>query len=235
MKKSFFQNSIWFWMLIMFLCIFPCVGLYFLVMSILARAPWYIIILFIVCTFAYSYFIIPIAYYHITFYDDRIYTKGEIWGNGDDRTQFKEQVFYKDIVSVRIICVNLNSRKKGLRGMSSLSGRTYFEFKLSNGKTKWFYILYFTKKQRAQMLEIISEKTGLNLSYDAIEKYDASLFGKEMRAQARKQREAKKAKKSQNKDKKQSKRKKSKSKKAVEQSTAFYILTKRRSFDKIFL
>lgn len=202
MKKSFFQKSIWFWMLIMFLCIFPLVGLYFLVMSILARAPWYIIILFIICTFATSYFIIPIVYYHITFYDDRIYTKGEIWGNGDDRTQFKEQVFYKDIVSVRIICVNLNSRKQGLRGMSSLSGRTYFEFKLSDGETKWFYILYFTKKQRAKMLEIISERTGLNVSYDTIEKYDASLFGKEMRKHAREEREAKKAKKAQDKDKK---------------------------------
>lgn len=98
----------------------------------------------------------------------------------DDILQFPEEILYSEIQNVAIICANANSLKKAIRksGYSSLRPFFYYEFTLKNGETKWIFIECFSKKQRMQMLNIINDKVGLNLSYKQLERKDYSIYKK---------------------------------------------------------
>lgn len=121
--------------------------------------------MFIAIYFAYSFF--SIAYYRIILFSDRIHATGE-FGNSEVKTQFKDDVYYCDIADIRLVYINKNSKKKGFSGPAygNLRPRMFFEFVLNNGKTKWIYISYFSKKQRNEILSIVNRNTGLNASYD---------------------------------------------------------------------
>lgn len=49
---------------------------------------------------------------------------------------------------------------------------------MKNNETKWIYIECFSKKQRRQMLGLINDKVGLNLSYELLERKDFSIYNR---------------------------------------------------------
>ena len=85
--------------------------------------------------------------------------------------QFPLAVNYNDIQGVALVYSNLNSEKRRLKGSIYGSGPplTYYELTLANGKTKWIHLNRFSKKQRKQMLEIINQKSNLNISWEDLE------------------------------------------------------------------
>lgn len=104
----------------------------------------------------------------IIFFDEKIYVSGEKYPKFL-RAQYKDEILYSRIETIRIIYSCKSSKKKNLDSSPlgyQIQARTFFEFILNNRRKKWVHITYFSKKQRIKMIDIINEKTGLSLSYD---------------------------------------------------------------------
>ena len=107
--------------------------------------------------------------YYIDFEDGMIKTEGDRMLPPKLRLQFKLSIKIKDITAIRVIKSNYNSLKKSSSVLYNKAPATYFEFTLSNGRTKWLYIHTYSKKQRIKMINIINEELGTN--YDYVEMY----------------------------------------------------------------
>lgn len=107
--------------------------------------------------------------YHIDFEDGKIKTEGDRVVSRTFRLQFKLSIKIKDITAIRVIKSNYNSLKKFSAALYNSVPHTYFEFTLSNGRTKWLYIHTYSKKQRIKMINIINGELGTN--YDYVEMY----------------------------------------------------------------
>ena len=94
------------------------------------------------------------------------------------KIQYKEYIHYSDIVDVRLICAHIDSRGYTIKntGIASMRPHVFFEFIIANKKSKFLHIEIYSIKQRKQILEIISQMTNQNFSYDKLEKLDQSIF-----------------------------------------------------------
>lgn len=176
MRKIFFQNNIVFFFLVLVYLVFVTAGSYVLYCGINTPNLWWEIPVGLITIILFIIFGVSCLYYHIVFYDEKIYISGELFGS--DKTQYKDEIFYEDIVDVKMILTNKNSKRRRTKGYGALTPRVFFEFLLKNGKTKLMYIYYFSHGARRKMIETINEKTGLNLSYDAMELIDLSIYRK---------------------------------------------------------
>ena len=115
----------------------------------------------------------------IIFYDKKIVITGH-WIIRNEGLQFPDEIEYSEIKDVSIICANANSLKKRIKnaGYSSLRPFVFYEISLKNNETKWIYVECFSKKQRKQILGLINDKVGLNLSYELLEQKDFSIYNK---------------------------------------------------------
>lgn len=112
-------------------------------------------------------------YKGVIFLEDKIIAKGSKSKNPYVAIQYEVEIYYKDILDVKIvISKNQNSLKKWYKQASGFSSTAYnkpfFNFILKDGETKWVWIELYSIKQRKKMLQIINEKTGLNIDYDDI-------------------------------------------------------------------
>ena len=142
------------------------VGIYVMIWGIIERNIIMILVgLISACLFSDQ--IIRAIYIRIIFYDDYIHAVGDLLPKAA-KIQFEDKIEYSQIASVRVISSSKNSRKEYIeaRANNSNTPKTYFEFALKNGKTSWIFIFYYSKKQRKEMIDIINQKTGLNLNYD---------------------------------------------------------------------
>ena len=129
---------------------------------------WLMITVVVIC-FAKSVLELCRAYvYHIDFEDGIIKTDGERLTAKKFRVQFKLSIKITDITAIRVIKSNYNSLKKP-SVLYNKAPATYFEFTLSNGKTKWLHIRHYSKKQRIKMINLINEELGT--TYDYVEMY----------------------------------------------------------------
>ena len=110
-------------------------------------------------------------YNRIIFFDDKTIITGDKLDK-DSKIQFRDEISYSQIKDLKFIISNRNSKKKSFPWYvrNGSAPKSYFEFEMENGKTKWVFIFYFSKKQRKEMIKIINEKTGLNLDYDVLYK-----------------------------------------------------------------
>ena len=94
------------------------------------------------------------------------------------KIQYKEYIHYSDIVDVRLICAHIDSRGYTIknRGIASMRPHRFFECIIADKKSKFLHIEIYSIKQRKQILEIISQMTNQNFSYDKLEKLDQSIF-----------------------------------------------------------
>ena len=87
-----------------------------------------------------------------------IYTYGDMLPKFE-KIQYKTSIKYIDIVSVKIIASEKNSKNKRIplpsRGISSFVANKYFEFLLTNGKKKRICINYYKKSQIIKLLNDI--------------------------------------------------------------------------------
>ena len=135
-------------------------------------------------TYLFLFVLIYILHNKIVLTDNKIIITGHL-NKKNKGLQFPDEIEYNEIQDVAIICANANSKKKQIKnaGYSSLRPFIYYELMLKNEETKWIYIECFTKKQRKQILDIINDKVGLNLSYEQLERKDYSIYKKSKRKQ----------------------------------------------------
>ncbi len=165
-KKVFFQLHLGFMFLLFVFSIFICIGVFAIVMGIIERNV-FMILLGAIPLGLTGVQMTQLIYNRIVFYDDYIHAVGDLLPK-KERIQFEDKIEYSQIINVRIISSGKNSQKKYIKAksMSSNTPKTYFEFTLKSGKTRWIFIFYHSKRQRKAMVEIINRKTDLNLNYD---------------------------------------------------------------------
>lgn len=165
MKKRFFQLHIIYIFLILLIFLFALIGLYSLYIGIVEKFT-FLIIFGLIFFSMISINIFMSAYYHITFTEDHIYISGELLSRSE-RTQFRDLIEYKEISDIKVVIDTKNSKNKPFPWYvsSRYTPRTYFEFTLNNGKRKRMYIMFFSKKQRIKMVDIINEKCDLDKDY----------------------------------------------------------------------
>ena len=114
----------------------------------------------------------------LIFYYDKIVITGHRFKKVG--LQYPDEIKYNEIKNVSLIYSNANSRKKriNVRGYTALRPYTYFEIWLEDDKTKWILVECFSMIQRKKMLQIINQKTGLNLLYNQLEKKNDSIYKK---------------------------------------------------------
>ena len=168
MKKTYLPLNIWH-LLIYLMCI------------LIAGFGIYMSIIGLYALFTYEQYksLILIVSGLIIFYDKKIVITGH-WIIKNEGLQFPDEIEYSEIKDVSIICANANSLKKRIKkaGYSSLRPFVFYEISLKDNETKWIYIECFSRKQRKQMLGLINDKVGLNLSYELLERKDFSIYNK---------------------------------------------------------
>ena len=114
----------------------------------------------------------------LIFYYDKIVITGHRFKKVG--LQYPDEIKYNEIKNVSLIYSNANSRKKRINvsGYTALRPYTYFEIWLEDDKTKWILVECFSMIQRKKMLQIINQKTGLNLVYNQLEKKNDSIYKK---------------------------------------------------------
>ena len=94
-----------------------------------------------------------------------IYTYGDMLPKFE-KIQYKTSIKYIDIVSVKIIASEKNSKNKRIplpsRGISSFVANKYFEFLLTNGKKKRICINYYKKSQIIKLLNILNNNMAVS-------------------------------------------------------------------------
>lgn len=185
MKKTFFQLHIGFFATLLIFVTGILIGIFVIVCTIIENFQPNI--LFIGVGIGWIIIsVIPIyrcVYNRTIFYDNKIVITGEKLPPSY-RNQFQDEIIISQIKDVRIVISNKNSKKEftDLNLNSCETRRTYFEFEMENGEKKWMFIYYFSKKQRKEMLRILSEKTGKNLDYDELFKNRLDLYEKPPRS-----------------------------------------------------
>lgn len=183
MKKTFLPLHIGY-ILIYLLCIFiSCGGIYVATIGIYALLmlkkimSLVIIVAGVYVIYLFLFMLIYNVHNKIIFKESKLIVTGHLIKKNDG-LQFPDEIRYDEIQNIAIICANANSQKKQIKnaGYSSLRPYIYYEFTLINGQTKWIFIECFSKKQRKEMLNIINDKVGLNLSYNQLERKDFSFF-----------------------------------------------------------
>jgi hypothetical protein len=173
MKKTFFQLHIGVFFSALPLLIFGVLGLYAIILSFtdpeikeLGKIFFPLAGLGIMIICAWSFYA---SFYHrIIFSDDKIIITGDK-STKDSKIQYKDEIVFSEIKDVKFIISSMNSKKK-ISSLLNSAPKSYFEFEMENGKSKWVYIFYFSKKQREEMIRIINEKAGLNLDYNVLYK-----------------------------------------------------------------
>lgn len=169
MKKTFYQLHPIFLLLLCFVMPMVGCGVYMFVAAFYHEIYWILLLAIPFTLFSGYYGIYAPIYHHIKFDTIGIHVSTDKLEK-DAKIQYETHIAYEDICQVRIIKSIKNSEKKFIESMaiSSNSLKTYLEFTLVSGKTEWIFIMYFSKKQRIKILEIISEKTKLNLNYQTL-------------------------------------------------------------------
>lgn len=185
MKKTFLPLNIWHLVIYLVFILIVGLGMYMFitglhVLFVYEQHEALILIvggLFIVALFLFC--LISLLHNRIIFYDKRIVITGH-WIIKNEGLQFPDEIEYSEIKDVSIICANANSLKKRIKNArySSLRPYVFYEISLNNNETKWIYIECFSKKQRKQMLGLINDKVGLNLSYELLERKDFSIYNR---------------------------------------------------------
>ena len=118
-----------------------------------------------ICIYVCLYF----ACYWITFYDDKIYVSDEKIPVGD-KIQYKDTVYYSNIIDIRVVFAYKNSLKLPLSmGYKPYATNKQFVELIEKNKTSWIYVTGFTSKQKQKMLDIIGEKTGIYKNYKQLQ------------------------------------------------------------------
>lgn len=185
MKKIFFPQHIFHLILYLICIIIACFGMYMAITGLdilLDYGEYGSLILIVAGLMTVALFVFVLIYNlhnRIIFYDKKIVITGH-WNIKNEGLQFPDEIEFDEIKDVAIICANANSLKKRIKkaGYSSLRPFVFYEITLKNSETKWIYIECFSKKQRKQMLDIINEQVGLNLSYESLERKDFSIYNK---------------------------------------------------------
>ena len=181
MKKTFYQQHIGMFVAFCVILVFVIIGMYLIVQGLgdeniskddlLEIALGVCVILFMIYSF------VSVMFYRVECLEDRINIIGHK-GPKIDRIQFDDIILYSEIIDVKFILTEKNSKKNSVYTLYNSAPRLFYEFLLNNGKTKWVLITPFTKKQRKEILEIINSKTGKNFSYDTLEKEDLSIYNR---------------------------------------------------------
>lgn len=176
MKKTFYQFHIRFIYALLICLFFLGVGIAIIVISVVEKKYLLSLVGFIPIVIS-IHAVISSMYNRVVFLENSIKITGDLYKQ-TDKTQFKDTIRYNEILDLRIINSNINSKKQKikLRGYGSITPRLFFEVLLKNQESKLIYISFFSKKQRIQMLNIINEKSGLDLNYDKLIKIDKSYF-----------------------------------------------------------
>lgn len=87
--------------------------------------------------------------------------------------QYAETIKYSDIADIEMVLRRGNSKCKGIKvfGKRAHGKSLFYEFTMKDGSIKLFYINPYSKKQRAQMLDIINSKTGMDISYQQLQSH----------------------------------------------------------------
>lgn len=191
MKKTFYQLHIGIFVGFCVILVFVMISMYLIVEGISGGITSQDDVTYIVsgiCVILLmTYSFIKAFWYRIVCLDDRIKIIGHK-GSKVDKIQFDDIILYSEIIDVKIILTEKNSKKNSIYTLYNPTPRLFYEFLLNNGKTKWVLITPFSKKQRKEMLEIINSKTGKSFSYDTIEKLDKSIYGMLKKKKTKKQR-----------------------------------------------
>ena len=94
------------------------------------------------------------------------------------KIQHKDFIDFSKIKNIKLICAHIDSKgqKLNISGIASLRPHIFFEFELQNESSKLVYIEIYSVRQRKKILEIINRMTGLDFSYNNLEKVDQSIF-----------------------------------------------------------
>lgn len=185
MKKTYLPLNICHLVIYLMCILIVCFGIYMIIIGLYALLTYkqYKSLIFIVSgLFVVALFLFVLIYNlhnRIIFHDKKIVITGH-WIIKNEGLQFPDEIEYSEIKNVSIICANANSLKKRIKraGFSSLRPFVFYEISLRNNETKWIYIECFSKKQRKQMLGLINDKVGLNLSYELLEQKDFSIYNR---------------------------------------------------------
>ena len=150
MKKTFFQLHVGVFFSALPLVIFWGIGLYVIILSFTdPEMKEFFKIFFslaglgmmILCTWSFY-----ASFYHrIIFLDDKIIVTGDK-SDKDSKIQYKDEIVFSEIKDVKFIISSMNSKKK-ISSLLNSAPKSYFEFEIENGESKWVYIFYFSKKQ----------------------------------------------------------------------------------------
>ena len=131
--------------------------------------------------------IVPIAislYAYISIFNNRIlFLNGtiKVTGNLGKKTeiiQFPDELICADIVDIKLIYANKNSKQKKIisANLGNLQPKLFFEITFSKNEVKWLLVSLFSKKQRIEILNIINKVSGKAFNYDELEKQDLSIY-----------------------------------------------------------
>ena len=183
MKKTFYQRSVGYISAVVIQVLFVILTIYVTVVCFLGYADIHYIIVMAIGLAIMIYSFVGMAHNKVVFYEEKIFVAGHKT-NVSNRIQFQEEIRFYDIENVNRVFANRNSRRGSMKGPGMIAIRPlpYFEFVLKNGRKKWLCITFFSRKQRREMISIISEKTGLNLNYDKMVEEDLSYFARKKKS-----------------------------------------------------
>ena len=185
MKKTYLPLNTWHLIIYLMYILIAGFGLYMFIIglyALLVYEQYESLILIVSGLFTVDLFLFVLIcslHNRIIFHDKKIVITGH-WIIKNEGLQFPDEIEYSEIKDVSIICANANSLKKRIKkaGYSSLRPFVFYEISLKNNETKWIYIECFSKKQRKQILGLINDKVGLNLSYELLERKDFSIYNR---------------------------------------------------------
>ena len=166
MKKTFYQLHPLFLLLLCFMVAFVGCGVYMFIAAFYYEIYWALLVALPFTFFAGYHCIYVLIYHHVKFDETGIHVSTDKLEK-EAKIQYETHIAYEDISQVKIVQSIKNSRRKFIKSMaiSSNSLKTYLEFTLTSGKVEWIFIMYFSKKQRLQMINLINQNTKLNLNY----------------------------------------------------------------------
>ena len=127
--------------------VFAAMIVYFVIMQKEYYNLFFILILDLI-------FVLPIYSYHINFEEDKIVAvRITRWF-----TVKKRSITYDSIKTISLAISRLNEEQKDVHSRTICP---YLEFNKGNFDLFWIDVMGFSKKQVAEMLKIIGEKTGL--------------------------------------------------------------------------
>ena len=185
MKKTYLPLNIWHLVIYLMCILIAGFGIYMSIIGLHALFVYdqykslILIVSGLIIVALFLFVLIYNLHNRIIFYDKKIVITGH-WIIKNEGLQFPDEIEYSEIRDVSIICANANSLKKRIKkaGYSSLRPFVFYEISMKENETKWIYIECFSKKQRRQMLGLINDKVGLNLSYELLERKDFSIYNR---------------------------------------------------------